>query len=104
PDDKIQSIVLRLLFCGKTETLTATFNKNFKKIVPVHFATEISNFRNDFTMLGYLTEKTSGWVTKFFDFSINEIEKNSADIKGFHDEFRLIFSELSSILDRLRFR
>ena len=104
PDDKIQSIVLRLLFCGKTETLTATFNKNFKKIVPVHFATEISNFRNDFTMLGYLTEKTSGWVTKFVDFSINEIEKNSADIKGFHDEFRLIFSELSSILDRLRFR
>ncbi len=104
PDEKIQSIVLRLLFCGKTETLTATFNKNFKRIVPAHFATEISNLRNDFTMLGYLTEKTSGWVTKFVDFSINEIEKNSADNKGFHDEFRLIFSELSSILDRLRFR
>lgn len=104
PDSKVQPIALRLIFCGKSETLTATFNKNFKKIVSLSFANNLKSFKDEFSALDYLTEKTSGWVTKFINFAIKDIEMNTCSNKEFHEEFRLIFSELNGILERLRFR
>jgi predicted ATP-dependent endonuclease of OLD family len=48
-------------------------------------------------------KKTNGWVSRFMDFSIKEIELSSRS-KGtdFKDEFKLYFPELHDILTRLQ--
>lgn len=105
PTAEIECIALRLLFGGKTETLIATFNNNYSTTIEANFRTNLNILKSESTILSYLTDKkTSGWVTKFIDFSLKEIEKNSADNKEFHDKFRLIFPELSAIFKKLRFR
>ena len=47
--------------------------------------------------MGHLIGKTSGWVTVFLNFAIDEI-KNKRDNREFRDEFKKYFRELYDII------
>lgn len=104
PNEKNQSIALRLIFCGKTETLISKDNKNYQLVIDSSFRKEIADFQNEFKFFNYLIGKTSGWVTEFINFSISDIDKNSKNNREFFEKFKLIFPELNEIIDKLRFR
>ncbi|MEQ5348869.1 retron Eco8 family effector endonuclease [Proteus genomosp. 6] len=101
---KTQSIALRIIFCGKSETLLAKHNKNYNNIIDKNFIKNLNDFQSQFKILKYLHSKTSGWVTDFMNFSVNYIDENSEDQKDFYENFKLIFPELYEIINKLRFR
>jgi hypothetical protein len=51
--------------------------------------------------MAHLLSKTSGWVTRFLDYSIDEIEKLESSNKG-DKIFSRKFPELYDILSRLQ--
>jgi len=101
--EKEKVIVAILLFEGKTETSIKSTMATYTKYLPIDFRKKmefIEKYIKDKQelKLGHILEgKTSGWVTSFLNFSINEIEKNRGKEK-FKDEFKKYFRELYDII------
>lgn len=90
---------LRLVFKGKTESLVACDNKNYSKL-DKNFKNSVTELKKVLSPIDYLLGKTSGWVTKFVDYSVIELDKN----RGSHDfdtEFKDHFPYLYGILEKL---
>ncbi|MEX5896309.1 hypothetical protein AB6H17_06105, partial [Proteus vulgaris] len=100
PDINDQVAILRLAFCGKTETLVSIEMHYKIDEKPIHkdILDLIKNLKsNSFSFLTPYMGKTSGWVTSFINFSLSyytNLDKENAEKK-----FRLAFPELSHILD-----
>ncbi|MGM1348290.1 retron Eco8 family effector endonuclease [Serratia liquefaciens] len=92
---------LRLIFNGKSEILTQYKAISKGKNKYPHAFRALNLTEKHIISKGYITDKTSGWVTKFIDFSIDYIEKNKGDI-SFEKSFNSYFPELYSIIARLR--
>lgn len=105
PNREDQLIVLRLIFCGKSDTLLGRKDKDFIKIINNEdFIRKLKSLRTEYMIsISYLFDKTSGWITKFMDYSIDWVNKNKED-KTFYDEFKLLFPELHSIIEQLQLR
>lgn len=106
-DKKKLARVFIMIFGGKTETLIGTFTDNYDEL-DIEFKNVIKKIKKDFIEekkslnLGYLIGKTSGWATKFIDFSIKEITKSTKDDSNFEDEFQKKFRELYVIISDIR--
>ncbi|EEX34436.1 MULTISPECIES: retron Eco8 family effector endonuclease [Vibrio] len=94
-DDKILLACIKLMFDGKSDTQFKK-TKKFKQVEDLIFYV---------TGQAYwpTVSKTSGWVTSFLDFSIDEIEKEtlSSQDQNFYSIFNGYFPELYVILNRL---
>ncbi|WP_102298109.1 retron Eco8 family effector endonuclease [Vibrio cyclitrophicus] len=94
-DDKILIACIKLMFDGKSETQFKK-TKNYKQVADlVFYISGQATWPN--------ISKTSGWVTSFLDFAIDEIEAEaslSQDL-NFYDLFNRYFPELYAILNRL---
>ena len=88
----------RLLFNGKTESLVAFKNKSK---LEQQYRIALEDLEKFFCPLNHLTTKTSGWVTKFLDFSIDMMDKKTEQ-KGFYGAFSKDFSEIFDILEKLQ--
>ena len=98
--ERITAIIL--IFGGKTETSITTSTNNYNKL-PQDFRDKIQKVKEDYIQskkslnLGYLLGKTSGWATRFLNFSIDRIEKNRGETE-FKNEFKKYFGELYDII------
>ncbi|MCD9540599.1 AAA family ATPase [Photobacterium carnosum] len=94
-NDKVLLTSIKLMFEGKSDT-------QFKKKKPYKQVADL-----DFYINGQAdwppVSKTSGWVTYFLDFAIDEIEKESllSQDHNFYELFNSYFPELYAILNRL---
>jgi len=93
-------VLYLLLFNGKTPTLVSIKNKNFS-LINCELKDSILRIKEEiqksFPTIQDLFGKTSGWTTKFLNFSIEEIEKNKND-EEFRKEFKKYFGELYDII------
>ena len=98
--DSEEVILFLLLFNGKTQTLISIKNKNFSKI-NCELKESILRIKEiiskNFPKIQELFGKTSGWTTKFLNFSIEKIDKNKGN-NEFRDEFKKYFGELYAII------
>lgn len=92
-------LALILLFNGKTETLISMENNKFNDIDNI-FKDELKNLKELINkkakfMNQMIASKTSGWATKFINYSLSEIELKltKEDIKERNEEFRKIFKQ-----------
>lgn len=95
------AVNLRLIFNGKSEVLAQykTITKGKKKYSHAHRILMLTE--RHIIPMSYKTDKTSGWVTKFIDFSIDYIDKNKGE-SSFERSFNSYFPELYGIISRLR--
>lgn len=100
PTDREALTALRLIFKGKTDTLVSLENSNKNKL-NANFVADVEALSARLKPLEYLIGKTSGWVTRFIDFAIKDIEKNYKN-NEFEDAFSRIFPELYDILIKLQ--
>ncbi|WP_314154451.1 retron Eco8 family effector endonuclease [Rouxiella badensis] len=105
-DESILLSFLRIIFNGKTEILTKygqidalTGNPKSSKHTSARRLLKLTE--KAFLPYGAKTDKTGGWVSKFLDFSISEIEKMPST-DSFEKKFNRYFPEFHSILNRLR--
>ncbi|MBL5898859.1 retron Eco8 family effector endonuclease [Lelliottia amnigena] len=104
--ERILISFLRVIFNGKSEILTK-FGQIDAKDKSTNRYTHNSARRllklteRSFLKFGEKTDKTSGWITKYLNFAIKEIE-NSAQDESFERKFSIFFPELFSIIHRLR--
>lgn len=102
-DEKELVIAIRLVFSGKSETLVSKINEDYRNYMDEEFKKKILDIQNkDLKLVNYLFNKTSGWVTKFIDYSIDWIDQYEKD-KNFEDVFKLYFPEFHSIIKKLQF-
>ncbi len=95
-------IALRLIFKGKTETLVSMENKNLKYI-DENFVNKVRSLQDKLSPLKYLQDKTSGWISRFINFSMDRIDKESKD-SDFYSVFSMVFPDLHDIIRRLQSR
>lgn len=95
-------IAMRLIFKGKTETLVSMENKNLS-FIDDGFVANIRSLQEKLAPLKFLTDKTSGWITRFINFSLNEIEKEQEN-SSFEVIFSRKFPEFHDIIQRLQSR
>ncbi|NEG87241.1 retron Eco8 family effector endonuclease [Pantoea agglomerans] len=104
--EKILISFLRIIFNGKSEILTKfgqieSKEKSSNRYTH-HAARRVLKItERAFLKYGDKTDKTSGWVTRFLNFAIEEIENSEPD-EGFERKFSVYFPELYSILNKLR--
>jgi predicted ATP-dependent endonuclease of OLD family len=95
-------ILFRLIFDGKTDTLVSIENKASKDL-DVNFVKLVNDIKTIHAKkINYLFGKTSGWVTRFLNFSIDYIEikhsESSNKNKLFEQEFKMMFPEVHDII------
>lgn len=95
-------VALRLIFRGKTETLVALDNENIK-CIDQNFIRDVRLLQKKLFPLKFLQDKTSGWISRFINFSMDKIEKESKKT-GFIATFSVVFPELHDIIRRLQSR
>lgn len=88
----------RLIFNGKTESLITLKHKS---TLDAQYCAALTELTKIFTPLNHLTSKTSGWVTRFLDYSLDAIDKKR-DTESFNEIFSRYFPELFDILERLQ--
>ncbi len=94
---------MRLIFEGKTSSLISLKGEKARnpKALDAAFAVNVDVLRSRLLPMAHLLSKTSGWVTRFLDYSIDEIEKLESSNKG-DKIFSRKFPELYDILSRLQ--
>lgn len=95
-------VALRLIFNGKTGSLVSIENNTKKKIIAAPFMQNVTDLKNHLRPLNHLfADKTSGWVTRFMNYSLDEVERIE---KKFNDNqvFQKKFPELYDIIERLQ--
>lgn len=95
---------MRLIFGGKTDTLVSLKIQRKAHLLDADYILDIEKNVAKLSPLDYLFGKTSGWVTEFLDFSIDEIEKleGAGSWSEKNKIFARVFPELSDILKRLQ--
>ncbi len=99
--------LFRLIFDGKTDSLVSVEIEYKKKQRQtkidsdfLKFATDVK--KNRLKKLEYLFGKTSGWATRFLNYSIDYIEEDIVNKSGgylsFNTEFEKLFPELYDII------
>lgn len=91
---------LRLLFDGKSDSLIGWKNANKASLNPA-FRSLIESLEKYLSPMDGLFNKTSGWVTRFLDYSIDELSSRTESEK-FEDAFKRHFPELFDIIRRLQ--
>ncbi|MGI2078880.1 retron Eco8 family effector endonuclease [Shewanella putrefaciens] len=95
------TIILRMVFEGKSDTLCSKKNNNFKHVGQEvkHLITLTENMLTN--KLPYGSSKTGGWVSSFIEFAIQECKSGShseADVKSkFSSAFPEIFGIITTI-------
>lgn len=91
--------ILRLVFEGKTSTLVSCSNNHYTKISP-DIKAHVKNFKEVYLkQFPCQTTKTGGWVSKFIDFSIRQIEIDEKSTKEtFSYHFNRVFPEIYGII------
>jgi hypothetical protein len=86
---------IKLMFEGKSETQFKK-TKGYRQVADLVFYVKGQAYWPT-------ASKTSGWVTSFIDFAIDEIEKESLSSQeyNFYNLFNGYFPELYAILNRL---
>lgn len=97
---------LRIIFNGKSEILTKfgqleSRDKHTKLYTHNSARRLLKLTERAFIPFGVKTDKTSGWVTSYLNYAINEIEASVQD-ESFEKRFSMFFPELYSIIHRLR--
>lgn len=100
-------LLLCLYFGGKTECLTKLkgVKKNFKgrKVLKDLIERLESLLDDKLEASGVSSEKTSGWVSSYTEYSIRQIELECRETgTEFYNEFRVYFAELNDIIKKLR--
>jgi hypothetical protein len=90
-------VALRLI-----ETLVALDNENIK-CIDQNFIRDVRLLQKKLFPLKFLQDKTSGWISRFINFSMDKIEKESKK-SGFIATFSVVFPELHDIIRRLQSR
>jgi hypothetical protein len=95
-------ILCRLMFDGKTDTLVSIENQNSNKL-DTSFVKLVRDMKKiHLKKLNYLFGKTSGWATRFLNFSIDYIDRQFPGHQPsdtiFAAEFNKIFPELYDIV------
>lgn len=99
--EKEKVTVFILIFGGKTETSITTLSSYDK--LEDDFKSKVKNIKEQYLQskkslnLGHLLGKTSGWVTSFLNYSIDQIEKNKGE-NEFRIEFKKYFREFYDII------
>ncbi len=88
----------RVIFDGKTDTLLSRTNNFYPTYVGDEFKSAVKEIRTKHLKnIGFLMNKTGGWVTSFLDFSIDKMECENQD-EDFYIAFSIVFSEISDII------
>lgn len=98
--------IFRLVFGGKTNTLISRENESYNRVIHSDVRNIVKKIREEYLFnFTYKTEKTSGWVTSFINFSIEQIEMDMGekDNKEFYSKFNKIFPELDDIIRKVSF-
>lgn len=94
--------IYRLIFEGKTDTLLSRLNNDYISVVHNDVVNIVKRFRTGhLSALNPIMGKTGGWVTDFLNFSIDEINDNSADHNDFNRKFAFFFPELYGIIRKV---
>lgn len=98
--DKEIVLALRLAFGGKTET-QYTLERLRKNGEAPAFLAKIKNYKNnELHFLESRMSKTSGWVTAFLNFTIQEIKEEETDDDKVRQKLSFIFPEIISIIEK----
>jgi hypothetical protein len=89
-----------MIFGGKTSSLVSRGNGNMDFLDP-NFLSDVNAFESKLRPLDHLFGKTSGWVTKFVDFSVDLVSNEEHAGSKFQERFRIHFPELHGILSKL---
>ena len=92
--------IFRIAFEGKSESLVSKDNQSYSNL-PTNVRELVDDIRNNYlSSFPYNLSKTSGWVTSFLNFSIDQIENTSSknENSSFEQEFKETFPELDDIL------
>lgn len=98
-NEKQAIVAVRLLLNGKTDTLVSKDNVSWQH-VDADFRQSVDKLKTVLVPFVVVMGKTGGWVTRFLDFAITDIDKNTSG-RRFEDVFRSTFPELYAILQRL---
>ena len=89
---------LRVVFCGKTDSLVSSSNKHYDEL-GAHFKSIVACIKETHLLrLSDYFKKTSGWVTDFLDFYMLDVCEGRAENLVVSD-FKKTFPELYEILD-----
>lgn len=99
-DENEAAQAIRLLFGGKTDSLVSLESKKKKYLDPA-FLKSVSVLKEELAPIDHLFAKTSGWITRFLNFSVYQLAAKQTK-SSFESEFRSSFPELYDILERLR--
>jgi predicted ATP-dependent endonuclease of OLD family len=99
PDKKTKLLAIRLVFGGKTETVK-TLGKLLKEKRAAAFRAKIKSFKGkEVKFLENKLSKTSGWVTSFINFSINEIIETDDSHEDIRKKIDTLFPEITYIIN-----